>query len=99
MNNSSATSLKCLCTHLGYVIINETLLNIPLRITEKKRGFETIRFSIDSQPTFTCSKLTFAIMLYSLLSRLSRCFGTFICLLEWLLEEPLRSVQICTYHL
>ena len=58
MNNSSATSLKCLRTHLGYVIINETLLNIPLRITEKKRGFQTIRFSIDSQPTFTCSKLT-----------------------------------------
>ena len=38
-------------------------------------------------------------MFHSLLSCHSRWFRTFICLLEWLLEEPLRSVRICAYHL
>ena len=38
-------------------------------------------------------------MFDSLLLCLSRWFRAFICLLEWLLEEPLRSVRICAYHL
>ena len=38
-------------------------------------------------------------MFHSLLSCHSRWFRTFICLLEWLLEEPLRSIWIWAHHL